>query len=484
MRSVYSVVARVWFAALFVGLPCLAQVNENTPQTLPKTAFLLHLSVIDRSSRPLAGAEIRLDGEPTGLTDATGQYYLSRKPLTGEHTVRVGLAGYQTFSSTVTLPAGDQPGIDLAVQLQPEGETEANARENAIQRGSNEPNYHLVRIFYATDRQDTKSSDPTLRYANDRSSTGTLSMGTAEISIPRDHRPGALESPSWLHLEFRPDPEKHVVLESVQPLETDAFYKTLNAKVSRSSSREIVVFIHGYNNSFDSGARTLAQFTYDLRFDGAPVLYSWPSKDRVLGYTEDEDTVQWTAFHLRAFLEELTQRTHASAIHLIAHSMGNRALTSALQIIAAKHSNNAQPIYGQVVLAAPDIGAETLQLLANEIRPVAKRITLYASANDDALMLSSVVHGVLRAGGADGKFLLVAPGIDTVDASKVQTDFLGHTYFDKSATILTDIHKILATGEPPDLRNLVPAFFQNLKYWIIPVQTAAQSSPAPVAIFH
>jgi hypothetical protein len=91
--------------------------------------------------------------------------------------------------------------------------------------------------------------------------------------------------------------------------------------------------------------------------------------------------------------------------------------------------------------------------------------------NDDALILSSIVHGVMRAGGAQNKYLLVAPGLDTVDASDAQTDFLGHAYFDTSATILTDIQKIFTTEAPPELRNLLPASLQNLRYWLFPLRS-------------
>jgi esterase/lipase superfamily enzyme len=175
---------------------------------------------------------------------------------------------------------------------------------------------------------------------------------------------------------------------------------------------------------------------------------------------------------LRAFLEELAERTEAKKIHLIAHSMGNRALTSALQIIAAKRQANTKPLFDQVVLAAPDIGADTMDLVAREVRPVARRITVYASDSDDALMLSKYVHGGLRAGGKD-KFLLIVPGIDTVDASAVRTDFLGHAYFDSSVNIISDIGKMIATAASPEMRRLIPGYLHDLKYWIMPANAVA-----------
>jgi len=431
--------------------------------------YMLHVTITDPAARPLAGAEIRLDDEVAGITDVTGQYYLARKPLPERsHTITASFPGFVTTSRTVArLSEISQSkagrGVDLTIRL-PKLRKPAAVEVN---RGPVRPNYDVIPVFYATDRADTGNQNPALRYSGERSRAATIGYGICEVTIPWTHTSGELESPSWLHFEYNPDPDKHVVLKSVQPLEHDPFYLKLAAAVADSSTKEAVVFIHGYQNSFESAARQTAQLVRDAHFQGTPILYSWPSKDKLLAYTEDEDTVQWTAFHLRDFLEELTQRSHATKIHLIAHSMGNRALASALQMIASKSGERANPLFDQVVLAAPDIGADTLTLFAREIRPTAQRLTLYASENDDALLLSRYIHGALRAG-QKSAYLLVASGIDTVDASAARTDFLGHAYYATSASIIDDIQKILTSEAPPELRNLKPAILQDLKYWIIP----------------
>lgn len=436
---------------------------EETSVEIAPSRYLLAVLVTGAEQVPIAGAEVALDGVAVGLTDVDGRYYMARKPFAKRaHEMRVKAPGYATFTAPITLPEGDAPGIRIPVRL-----VKKPVAARPPVRGGRKPNYHTMRIFYVTDRRDTGSADPLQRFANERAADGALSKGMCDVSIPRTHESGQTESPSWIHLEFRPDPDKHITLLKVNPLAGDAFYQQLSQRVAKSRQKSIFVFIHGFANSFEMAARTTAQLTWDLKFDGAPILYSWPSRARILGYTQDEDTIQWTAFHLRAFLEELAQRSDAKKIHLIAHSMGNRALTSALQIIAAKRQNAPQPLFDQVVLAAPDIGSETMELLAREVRPVARRMTLYASNDDDALLLSKVIHGGLRAGGI-GERLLLAPGIDTVDASAARTDFLGHAYFGNSVDIIPDIQKILFTAASPQDRALIPALVRDLPYWIIP----------------
>lgn len=446
---------------------------------IPADLFLLRLTLTDLSGKPLSGADVLLNDTVLGLTDDTGVYCLARKPLSpGPYTLSVSRQGFQKASQSVTLPSEDAPALDLSLKLRPVLATfrAHGVRETkAITRGSAKPNYDVVQIFYVTDRLDTRSSDPVVRYSNERSRPASISRGVANVSIPWTHLEGDLESPAWLHFEYRPDPNKHIILRDLEPLETDPFYQKLNAKIRDSESQEAVVFIHGYNTSFEASARLTAQLARDLSFDGAPILYSWPSHNKLLSYTKDEDTVQWTAFHLRDFLEELAQRTKTTKIHIVAHSMGNRALASALQVIAAKRQHREQPLFQEVILAAPDIGADTFELFAREILPVAHRITLYASGNDDALLLSHFIHGGSRAG-QKGKFLLIAPGINTIDASSARTDFLGHGYITTSSTIITDIHQILATGAPPERRRLIPAMLENLMYWIMPAPARALAS--------
>jgi hypothetical protein len=75
-----------------------------------------------------------------------------------------------------------------------------------------EPTYAVVKVYYATDRAKTTNPDPAKTYAGDR---GDLGLGFCTVSIPRDHRMGALEAPSIWRLEFSNDPEHFVVLLSV-----------------------------------------------------------------------------------------------------------------------------------------------------------------------------------------------------------------------------------------------------------------------------
>jgi esterase/lipase superfamily enzyme len=302
-------------------------------------------------------------------------------------------------------------------------------------------NASLVRVFYATDRRKIHDWSDGPQYNFDRSELGKLQYGKCTISIPKIHKMGKLESPSLLKLEFRPDPDKHIVLTYTTSLEEELFFEQLRASIAKSAKKEAFVFVHGYNVSFEDAARRTGQIAFDLGFIGAPIFYSWPSNDKIADYIKDETNITWSTPHFQRFLTLLSQNSGAERIHIIAHSMGNRAVCDALKALSYDPGNRVK--FNHLVLAAPDIDAETFQELATLLQRLAARITLYESSKDKALFASKKIHGNARA----GEPLLIIPGVDTIDASLIDTDFLGHSYFSESWPLLSDIHSLLFNDE-------------------------------------
>jgi esterase/lipase superfamily enzyme len=296
---------------------------------------------------------------------------------------------------------------------------------------------------------------------------GTLELGSCEVSIPKSHEVGELESPSMVRLEFREDLNKHIVLTKVAAEPPEAFYANLRDSVAKSKESSALVFVHGYNVTFEDAARRTAQIAYDLKFGGVPIFYSWPSQGKLLDYAVDETNAVWTVPHLRQFLAEVSKQSGAKQIHLIAHSMGNRALTGALRDLAMQSSDSSRPRFNQVLLTAPDIDADVFKNdIAPAITKTAERVTLYASSSDAALLLSKKLHGYARAGEAGGD-LVIVPGMDTVDVTAVDTSLLGHSYYGDSGSVISDFIEVLKDSKPADQRKwLHPEYLGYQKYWV------------------
>ncbi|WP_426077637.1 alpha/beta hydrolase [Janthinobacterium sp. PSPC3-1] len=325
-------------------------------------------------------------------------------------------------------------------------------------------NHAVVKVGFATDRQRDLGKPAAQRFGNERSHNAGLSYGHCEISIPRDHRMGELESPSLWRLEFRLDPAKHVMLLDAEVEDQATFFAGIAAQVKASAAGSAFIFIHGYNVSFEDAARRTGQMAYDLGFDGAPVFYSWPSQSDVARYTVDENNIEWSTPHLQAFLADFLQKTDAAKVYLIGHSMGNRGLARAVAGLIESQPALARRI-AEIILTAPDIDADVFQQeIAPRLTAAHHPVTLYASSEDLALAASRLVHGHRRAGDSGDGMLLLA-GVETIDATGVDTGFLKHSYFAERRSALSDMFYLIHNNARADQRFLDPVDTPKGRYW-------------------
>jgi esterase/lipase superfamily enzyme/tetratricopeptide (TPR) repeat protein len=306
----------------------------------------------------------------------------------------------------------------------------------------------------------------------DRSDHYEMNYGTCDISIPPNHVRGSgklEERTSVLLVNIeRENPSKHVTYVGRTPLEWGDFIKRVRLGLDQSKERECFVFIHGYNNTFEEAAKRTAQFWYDLTdFDGLPILYSWQSQGAASEYLVDDGEATWTQPHFLAFLRAFLSESSAKHIHLIAHSMGTRILAGAMAELG-KHGelDSATCTIREIILAAPDIDANVFKRdLAPQFVKKKPKVTLYASANDEALIASRSVHKYPRAGDTkDGR--VIVDGIDTVEASLLDTSFDTHSYFAACRSVIGDIRDVFAGLPPAKRRGLREQFEGKQRFWM------------------
>ncbi len=325
-----------------------------------------------------------------------------------------------------------------------------SAPDGVVRDAQGNVQYQVVRVHFATNRKDAgEAATADNRYGGDR---GALAFGVAEVTVPKAHRVGALEAPSILRLEFRADPNKHVVLASVKALEHDAWRAEIAKRATALGNAGILVFIHGYNVGFPDAARRAGQLSYDLGFAGPTVLFSWPSRARVVEYTVDEQAAEWSIPDMKEVLGSLATVAAGTPVYVIAHSMGSRVFTRGFKALLDEDIDKRRA-FKQIVLAAPDIDGDVFR---REIGPAilgrGPRVTLYASSNDKALLASRNLHGGYKRLGESGDGIVIMRDLDTVDASMVSTEFLGHSYFGDSSTVMSDLIYVIQKSLPPQDR--------------------------------
>jgi esterase/lipase superfamily enzyme len=330
------------------------------------------------------------------------------------------------------------------------GEVGFRGNRDALAR----PAFEVIRVYYGTDRKAAAPVTSAPYYIGDR---GELAFGTADVSIPTARPKGTLPRPSWRRFEFRENPTRHVMITGLSPLSRDQFLQDIRASFEHAAHKQALIFVHGYNVTFPDAVRRTAQLACDLRseetleFPGLPMLYSWPSQGEFAKYTADETNVRWSQPHFEQFLKMALAETGAERVHIIAHSMGNRAVIECLSTLAASSLPAGSAVLDQVVFAAPDYDAGTLEEIAQTLSTRASRCTLYASSEDLALKASRELRSGLRRAGESGDTLLVVNGIDTIDASNVDTSLLGHGYFGERV-VLGDIFYLLKDRKGPNDR--------------------------------
>ncbi|HEX3894221.1 MAG TPA: alpha/beta hydrolase [Terracidiphilus sp.] len=432
-------------------------------QAAPRGATPVNVQgvVTGPDGNPVSGSRVDVRGGSSSdstvadtRTDVEGRFALFGVALTpGPYLIHASATGFGEAEKTFKIgPARASGSLTFALALPPQPK----------ERGANS-GFTVVRILYATDRK-AQTAASSLQYLGLRSDTGALSYGSCEVSIPETHALADVERPSIWKFEFRPDPEKHIVLQKVEAEEKTQFLKDVAGMVSASPTKEAFVFVHGYNVSFEDAAIRTAQLAYDFGFKGAPILYSWPSKGSLFGYLDDEQTVQQTAGSLKQFLQDVAASSGATVVHLIAHSMGNRALLPVLSQLAADPQFKDFDKFNTVVLAAPDVDRDLFMNLVAAIHKPQSKITLYVSEHDQALAASHLLFHKEPRAGEGGSDTIVMQGLDTVDVSKLSMDALGHSYFGDNRSVIEDLLKFLK-GQLAPRPGLSKVPSGTLAYW-------------------
>jgi esterase/lipase superfamily enzyme len=321
--------------------------------------------------------------------------------------------------------------------------------------------WDVVPVFYGTDR--VRKAEPSrIFYAGERARR--LELGRALVTVPKSHQVPNIERAFALRIPFTnvtvyeqaEDPEHHFTLLELKALTREQFLELVRERIGGSVSfrDQAVVFVHGYNTTFEDAVFRAAQMAYDLKFDSASFLYSWPSEAGMTGYGYDRESSEQAEPYLREYLELVLEKTGARSVSVIAHSMGNMPLLRVLQALGP--SLPAGVKLNQIILAAPDVDRNLFENLAANIKQYGRGVTLYCSSNDRAMAAARrVAGGVPRAGDVPTDGPIVLAGIDTIDVSQTSTDTLAlnHSSYAETGALLNDIGLLLQSGErPPEKR--------------------------------
>jgi esterase/lipase superfamily enzyme/TRAP-type C4-dicarboxylate transport system substrate-binding protein len=333
-------------------------------------------------------------------------------------------------------------------------------------------------LFFVTDRALQTNANPNLRFGTQR---GDIVYGTMRIDHGND-RPNA-------------GPADGARITDINPFKGEGDFATaLMRSVQAANTKELFIYVHGYNNTFRDSAESAALLLADLKFEGVGLIFSWPSDGVALRYSHDEQEEEVSRRTFLSVLQTL-RRVRIQRIHLLAHSMGNRVVTGALELMALSNREQ-RPFLHHLILAAPDIYAARFAQLIPSMEALSKKTTLYVSSADQALNCSQLLHEGARAGqGGSGR--IARRELDTIDVTNAETmSFLanivsylppaemvrwllydacraGHSYITRNFSVVSDLHALVTFDALPEKRILLKKRITP-SYWYWEMQRAAR----------
>jgi esterase/lipase superfamily enzyme len=362
-------------------------------------------------------------------------------------------------------PTSQQP----APKLRPRGAPDDESTRLAAQKRG----YFEVPVFFGTTRvrsgERQNNSRSLVKFGNDQPRPLTLTLGRAVVTVPYDRQPGSIQRPETdliiTRIAFRrEDPTRDFTIAEAAVLSSAELVSQMKRQIAGAKrfKDQALVFVHGYNVSFDDAIFRTAQIAKDIEFDGPAVAFSWRSAGGMWDYRHDIDTAKESRVALRDLLTLIARDTGVTNVNLIAHSMGNDPVIEVLRENAEIRRAGGRPQdlkLNEIVLASPDVARDVFTQFAGAFSGIAKGgITLYASSNDRALVASKrVASGLVRAGEIPKEGILVLPGIESIDITEANTGFFStnHSTFADRRHLIDDMGLLFertSNKRPPNVR--------------------------------
>lgn len=246
-------------------------------------------------------------------------------------------------------------------------------------------------------------------------------------------------------------------------------YDLLESRLAQSARKDVFIFVHGYNNTFEDGLFRAAEVWHFMGRIGVPIAYSWPAGSGGLrGYAYDRESGEFTVSHLRHFIKTVAECPDVERVHLVAHSRGTDVAVSALRelhlgYLAQGKSTQQALKLENLVLAAPDIDEDVFRqrFVAENLLQAAKRTTVYVSRSDRAIEAADIIFaskqrlGSLSVKDVSPKIrqaLANLPHVQLIEC-KLGGWSLNHGYVFSSPAVLSDLILVLRDGRGPGAQN-------------------------------
>ncbi len=280
-----------------------------------------------------------------------------------------------------------------------------------------------------------------------------------------------------------------------------AFQVELERRLVAAPRKEVVVFVHGFANTFEDAVLTTSELCHFLGREFVCMVFTWPAggtRGVFFGYDVDRESAEFAVEDLKKTIRMVAGTSGAQKIHLLAHSRGTDLLATAVSDLSAEAYISRSNIVrrfkiGNIVLMAPDLDFDVAfskiwKVVSDPDLPYGDvprpdvvvpspefRVTVYVSPNDKALATAGWLFGSLvRVGRVDVS--MVRPegiaqarllgGFDVIQVTETNC-FICHSYFVSNPRVSADLIAMLRYGLKPNDPGR-PLIEVKLPFWRVP----------------
>lgn len=261
---------------------------------------------------------------------------------------------------------------------------------------------------------------------------------------------------------------------------TDALVGEVKRRLARSPRKEVVLFVHGFNETFATAAFTAAELCHFLGREPLCAFFTWPASHTgnfLISYTNTTESAQYAVESLKKTIRLLASLPDVKRVNLLAHSRGAALMLSAvhrllIESVAAGHEPVNSLKMGELVLFSPDVDMDiAAQRITSYVsdpdlmtvwpeqrlpRGLHGQLTIYTSPQDRALLVSRILFrsrhrlGQLTADDikpAGQRFLAKSGKVNLITYEGKRTDLFGHSYFTTNPEVSSDLIQLLRYGK-------------------------------------
>ncbi|EHK67118.1 alpha/beta hydrolase [Achromobacter arsenitoxydans] len=271
--------------------------------------------------------------------------------------------------------------------------------------------------------------------------------------------------------------------------EAQALFGVINKALDVSQHRDLIVYVHGFNNAVWRGTAQAAQFHHFTGRQAVVLAFLWPSAGSLLSYATDVRSARASVPAFARLIEMLARNTNAEHINILAFSAGARIASEGLATLArpqegeSREALRARLRLGQIYFAAPDEDTYRFVTDLRQYIDLTERVSLGANLGDRALRFAARHQRASRAGrpSADD---LTEEQIEFVNAASQRLNFdmirvdprnipdlhrRAHSFWFTNAWVSSDVLMQFLWHKPPAERGLQEAFTpQGMRFWTFP----------------